>query len=88
MMTKKDGAWYGPSTKTESPTKFLVKGTGTAKKSVLGKSTGTFKYEDPVKKDPVPKKTEQPICGINSKKNYITANAVEAILMGNFAIFS
>lgn len=82
MVTKKDGAWYGPSTKPESPTKFLLKGTGTAKKTEFLKSSGTFKYEDPLKKDPIPKRTEQPISGITSKKNYITANAVEAILMG------
>lgn len=38
-----------------------------------------FKYEDKVK-GPVPKKDEKPVMGIRTTKNFVTANAVEAIL--------
>ena len=34
-----------------------------------------------IKKPPVPRVTEKPIMGLKSDKNYITANAVDAILM-------
>jgi hypothetical protein len=43
---------------------------------------GTFKYSEPERKAYVPRATERPIMGLASSKNYITANAVEAILQG------
>jgi len=35
-----------------------------------------------MKKPPVPKLDEKPIMGLKSDKNFITANAVDVILMG------
>lgn len=44
--------------------------------------TGTFQYSELERKPFVPRATERPIMGLTSNKNYITANAVEAILQG------
>jgi hypothetical protein len=79
MLTKKEGALFGPTTKNGSTTEFLKKGT---RKSIPSPTSNTFRYEDPVKKEALPKRSEQPIYGIKSDKNYITSNAVEAILQG------
>jgi hypothetical protein len=44
-------------------------------------SSDPFKYTDR-RNMPVPSQTDRPIYGIRSSKNFITANAVEAILQG------
>ena len=41
--------------------------------------SSTFKYEDG-RRPPVPSKDDKPVYGIKTSKNFITANAVEAIL--------
>ena len=43
------------------------------------RSTGVFGYTDR-RKEKVPDKRERPVMGIKTTKNFITANAVEAIL--------
>lgn len=70
---KKDGALYGP------PKPDL--GFPTVKKDKFGASgTGEpFQYTDR-RNMPVPSKTDRPIYGLRSSKNFVTANAVEAIL--------
>lgn len=74
-LERKDGALFGPP-KPESglPRTYA---TDKAKKSLSG--SGEFKYQD-VRKDPIPSKDERPIMGITTSKNFVTANAVEAIL--------
>lgn len=42
-----------------------------------------FKYPDSNSRRPaVPKKDEKPLMGLQSKKNFITSNAVENIMKG------
>lgn len=77
---KKEGAVFGPVKKGNSTTGFLKKGTRRAPE----KSGKVFNYTDPIKRESIPKKNEIPITGITSQKNYITANAVEAILQGSY----
>jgi hypothetical protein len=72
QIVKKDGALFGPP-KTEYN---LPKTT----KPQLS-SSGEFKYTGP-RKDVVPSKEDKPIMGITTTKNFVTANAVEAILQG------
>ena len=51
-----------------------------AKKDKYGAGdSGPFQYTDR-RRMPVPAKTDRPIYGLHSTKNYITSNAVEAIL--------
>ena len=73
-VVKKDGALFGPP-KAE---------TGLPVSQKLSKLTGTgsFNYADR-RKHPVPGKNDVPILGITTTKNFITANAVEAILQGS-----
>ena len=43
----------------------------------------TFNYPDSDKRRPaVPRKDEKPLMGLQSKKNFITSNAVENIMKG------
>ena len=42
----------------------------------------SFKYSVDDRKPSVPRKEEKPVMGITTSKNFITANAVEAILQG------
>lgn len=44
---------------------------------------GDFKYTDR-NKQTLPDKSDRPVMGIKTSKNFITANAVEAILQGAF----
>lgn len=69
---KKEGALFGPSkippTRSASPPQ---------------ESDGTDSYKQSYsekRKGPVPSKNERPVMGIRTSKNFITANAVEAIL--------
>lgn len=47
-----------------------------------------LRYEscDYVKKPKVPALSDKPIMGLKSDKNYVTANAVDVILMGKFIV--
>jgi hypothetical protein len=57
-------------------------GTNRSPSSSPERKTGeAFQYADR-RKDTIPLKTERPIMGITTSKNFITANAVEAILQG------
>lgn len=76
---KKDGALFGPP-KTEYN---LPKTTALTKKGSLSNSA-EFKYSEG-RKDPIPSKDDRPIMGITTTKNFVTANAVEAILQGNLS---
>lgn len=75
VMVKKDGALFGAH-KTLPNTSQSLK----AQSKPERKSKESFKYTD-ARKPAVPKKDETPVMGIASNKNYVTANAVEAILM-------
>lgn len=78
---KKDGALFGPP-KDDYNLPRTVKPT----KPTLGGSS-EFKYED-TRKNPVPSKDDRPILGITTTKNFVTANAVEAILQGMHIFFT
>ncbi|KAJ1414925.1 calmodulin-binding-domain-containing protein [Ochromonadaceae sp. CCMP2298] len=72
QMVKKDGALFGPP---KSELNFPK----TQDTRVRMTGSGEFKYSD-ARKTMVPNKNERPILGITTTKNFVTANAVEAIL--------
>mmetsp|Transcript_12940 Transcript_12940/g.19467 ORF Transcript_12940/g.19467 Transcript_12940/m.19467 type:complete len:255 (+) Transcript_12940:91-855(+) len=78
VVDKREGALFGPH-KSLAPHKSTTKRLQRAGSNSLS-SSGERKCEGP-KKPAIPSKSERPVMGINSNKNYITANAVEAILM-------
>ena len=74
-IVKKDGALFGPP----KPEFGLPTGTYAATKAKLKESSPPRKFEST--KERVPSRFEKPILGIKTTKNFVTANAVEAILM-------
>lgn len=78
QVSKKDGAYFGPP-KPESglPRTYSPERSSSAER----KTSESFSYTDR-RKGVVPSKTDRPILGITTSKNFITANAVEAILQG------
>mmetsp|Transcript_12272 Transcript_12272/g.8924 ORF Transcript_12272/g.8924 Transcript_12272/m.8924 type:complete len:255 (-) Transcript_12272:17-781(-) len=76
QVAKKDGAYFGPP----KPETGLPRTTSPARTSTEERqSNEPFSYTDR-RKLAVPSKTDRPILGITTSKNFITANAVEAIL--------
>lgn len=76
QISKKDGAFFGPP----KPETGLTRSSSPERSSSAERKTnGPFSYTDR-RKDLVPNKTDRPIMGITTSKNFITANAVEAIL--------
>jgi hypothetical protein len=73
-VTRKDGANFGPPKPESGLTRTMPK------TSTEMKHTDLFAYTDR-RKGTVPAKDERPILGITTSKNFVTANAVEAILM-------
>ncbi|RYH29009.1 hypothetical protein EON65_10100 [archaeon] len=71
---RKDGAYFGPP----KPESGLSRSSERKSQSPT-RSEGPFQYTDR-RKGGVPDKSEKPIMGITTSKNFITANAVEAIL--------
>lgn len=75
-VTYKEGALFGPP-KSINPI-------ATINKNREGEEDDyRVKYQTR-RKIPLIKKTDAPVVGLRSDKNFITANAVEAILQGNF----
>lgn len=75
---------FGPKHSSRpDPHSFLRKGSKTSPTSTLRSSgeSRTFSYSGP-RKPAVPSKNDQPIHGLRTNKNFVTANAVEAILQG------
>lgn len=58
-----------------NPKRFLKAGDGHKK---LPEPT-PFHYADDAKREPVPSRADKPVMGLKTEKNFITANAVEAI---------
>lgn len=46
----------------------------------LGHAAKRFERPEPPRKPALPKRDEAPLCGLKSEKDFITANAVDAIL--------
>lgn len=70
---KKDTATFGKPPQPQLPSDYL------RKLEKLPNRIGAFKY-DGDRKPSVPARTDRPVMGLKSTKNFITANAVEAIL--------
>ena len=81
---RKDGALFGPA-KSVVPHASLK----TAAERLKAEAEDDYrtKYETRLKEG-LPKKGEAPVVGMRSNKNFITANAVEAILQGMCQLFS
>ena len=78
----KEGAYYGPpkgelavSTRNTAQYKRMV-----AENSASRSPNWRESYRRV--KPGIPDKTDRPVLGITTNKNFVTANAVEAILMG------
>jgi len=81
---KKEASLFGkpPRSNMPNPKNFLVKGSSgvTSSTSTKETSSSAFEYADR-RKEAVPKRDERPVMGLRtSTKNFITANAIEAIL--------
>ena len=81
---RKDGALFGPA-KSVVPHASLK--TAAERMKVEAEDDYRTKYETRLKEG-LPKKGEAPVVGMRSNKNFITANAVEAILQGMYLLFS
>lgn len=81
---KRESALFGPANSTApDPTRYLRRGercppTDPRNRPALAESS--FRYQADGRKPAVPRAEDVPIMGIRSSKNFITANAVEAIL--------
>merc|ERR1712167_119691 len=74
---KKGGATFGPAPKQGmNPTQFLRK----HEKEPVLRERGQFQYADLEKKPAIPDRREKPIMGLQSRKNYVSANAIDNIL--------
>jgi hypothetical protein len=75
QIVREEGKYFGrnPALARE-PSKAIQHEVAAAKRS-----TGQFNYED-LRKPKIPDKRDRPVMGIKTNKNFITANAVEAIL--------
>jgi hypothetical protein len=78
-MEKKDGALFGPP-KAEFGLTTNTKLSQPKDEAKDTYSNSTSKYDPSARRPRVPGKEEKPIMGITTSKNYVTANAVEAIL--------
>ena len=80
IVDKRDGALFGPH--KQLPNKHsesrALKKAAAASLSSSGEHKFTYSGD---RRPHVPAKTEKPVMGITSSKNFVTANAVEAILM-------
>lgn len=74
-IVKQDGAMFGPNPILSRDISPLAK----REEEAAARATGKFAYED-VRKLALPARSERPVMGIKTGKNFITANAVEAIL--------
>jgi hypothetical protein len=74
-VNKEEGKWFG---RNESLARNISAGLQLEQERTR-RSTGVFGYTDR-RKEKVPDKRERPVMGIKTTKNFITANAVEAIL--------
>ena len=74
---------FGPANKTDcTPNNYLKKGSGAPCSPNRGNSKiGYFKRPDDISaKEHVPSRSDRPIMGLKTSKNYIKSNAVDAIL--------
>lgn len=80
---KKGGALFGPPDPQIIKTSNLNNSTSSSKarsfKEKMDKDD--FSYRDR-RKEPTPSADDKPVLGIRANKNFIVANAVEAILQG------
>lgn len=78
---KQASATFGPSDKTApNPREYLKRGQNGTKELPRLTGPSNFKYPDDGRKPSVPRMEDKPIMGLRTTKNFITANAVEAIL--------
>eukprot|EP00761_Pharyngomonas_kirbyi_P012332 gb/GECH01012359.1/.p1 GENE.gb/GECH01012359.1/~~gb/GECH01012359.1/.p1 ORF type:complete len:273 (+),score=98.71 gb/GECH01012359.1/:1-819(+) len=75
--TKRSNATMGKEhSKSIKPDSYLKK----TNDKYSGSKSKTFQYPESQRKPPVPKRNEKPIMGLNSKKNFISTNALDTIL--------
>ena len=81
IVDKREGSLFGPHKTLPAHQSTINRLKKSGVNTLSNSNSNEFHYTDK-RKDEVPSRTERPVLGITSNKNYITANAVEAILMG------
>mmetsp|Transcript_11733 Transcript_11733/g.23348 ORF Transcript_11733/g.23348 Transcript_11733/m.23348 type:complete len:264 (+) Transcript_11733:34-825(+) len=72
---------FGPSSQSiTSASNFLKAGSKTKNSNSLRAEVKAFTRPGAGRKQPVPRREDKPVMGLRTSKNFITANAVEAIL--------
>ena len=72
---------FGPPNKNApNPRNYLKGGTNCPRVDPRAPAASSFKYDQSRRKPMVPSMEEKPVMGLRTTKNFITANAVEAIL--------
>ncbi len=81
--TKKPAALFGPQERVlPDPAEFLKRGEKSSVVAARQLVPSKFTYALEARKATVPRHEERPVMGLKTSKNFITANAVEAILQG------
>jgi len=81
MVKKRETATFGhPGKLGPNPKEFLKRGEKAVKIPARNPDLQKFNYPEDQRKVYVPKRDEKPVMGLKTSKNFITANAVEAIL--------
>jgi len=74
---KKAGATFGPApSQTVDPKQFLRK----HEKEPVLHDRGQFQYVEEERKPPIPSRKDKPVMGLQSRKNFVSANAIDNIL--------
>merc|ERR1711988_1743782 len=77
---KKDSSMLGPPNKAApNPRNYLKGGTNCPRVDPRAPAASSFRYDQSRRKPMVPSMEEKPVMGPRTTKNFITANAVEAI---------
>ena len=81
VVKNKDMGSFGPPGKQPpNPSTFLKSGEKAVQIPTRNPDMKKYNYPDAAKKGIVPRRHEKPVMGLKTSKNFITANAVEAIL--------
>lgn len=83
IVKRRTSANFGPPSQAPpDPTRYLKRGERTAdtRRRLREAAESSFRYPEQARKPAVPRAQDVPIMGIRTSKNFITANAVEAIL--------
>lgn len=79
-LVQQSGSFGPAATSGANPKNFLKRGQKTSSVPSRNANVAPFRYASDGRKPTVPRASEKPVFGLKTAKNFITANAVEAIL--------